>query len=67
MLWALHKDGSILTCSVRVTPHGLELSEALNGKRPHTRFTAQTEEELYAWAEKFRQSSLKGGWAPRHA
>ena len=53
-----------LACTVRVTPQGFELAEALNGKKPHARFTARTEAELYEWFEKFRQSNLEDGWEP---
>ena len=65
VLWMLHQNGSILTCTVRVTRQGFELATAIDGRMPHAGLIVQTEDELYGWAERFRQADLSDGWEER--
>ena len=62
MLWELRKCGTRLRCSVRLTPQGLRLEEAMDGGAPF-QVTIQTEDELYTVAKTFRQQDMEDGWA----
>ena len=62
VIWELRKEGTRLTCSVRLTPQGLLLEETMNEGQPFVRVTVKTEGKLLALAETFRQQDMEDGW-----
>ncbi len=62
VLWELRRGGTRLRCSVRLTPQGLRLEEAMNQGTPFVQVTVKTKEELLTLAETFRQQDMEDGW-----
>ena len=62
VVWELRKGETRLRCSVRLTPQGLRLEEAINEGAPFVQVTVKTQEKLLAVAETFRQQDMEDGW-----
>ncbi len=62
VLWHLRRGGQRLTCSVRMTPHGLRLQQSLNGDPLFFERTFDTIAELLAWDVEDHEQCLSEGW-----
>jgi hypothetical protein len=62
-LWVLARDGQRFSCSVRLTPLGIEMDLAQDGSVVVTR-AFDDQAEALEWAEKKRVMRQSQGWAP---
>jgi len=60
-LWALEREGRVMTCAVTLVPYGIEITIARDGQAIVTR-VFETGEEALAWAEKKRGDREAAGW-----
>ena len=60
-LWALERDGRVVSCDVKLVPYGIEVTLAHDGEAVVTR-VFETGEEALAWADRKRGDREAAGW-----